>query len=239
MPRFFVDAVDGETAVIAGEDARHIIKSLRMQLGEQLTLCDGKGTDYHCVIDKMDDVVHLSVVKCEPCRSEPALKAVLYQALPKGDKMELIVQKAVELGVNRIVPVLTDRCISRPDGKSMAKKRERYQKIAQEAAKQCGRGVIPTVEGLLSFQEALQDAGQYERRLLFYEQGGEAVSALVTPDTREIAFFVGSEGGFTPEEAAAAQEKGITPATLGPRILRCETAPICALAIFMNITGDI
>lgn len=240
MPRFFVNTVEGDYAVVTGEDARHIAKSLRMKVGEPVILCDGRGTDYHCALTSIrEDQVELSVLSSEPSRGEPALEAVLYQAVPKSDKMELIVQKAVELGVSKIVPVLTERCISRPDFKAAQKKRERYQKIALEAAKQCGRGKIPQVEDMLPFSKAVELAVNHGQTILFYERGGAKLADLVSPQTRQISFFVGSEGGFSQEEAQFAEQKGVLLATLGSRILRCETAPLCALSILMHIVGEL
>jgi len=136
-----------------------------------------------------------------------------------------------------VVPVLTDRCISRPDGKSMAKKLVRYQKIAEEAAKQSGRGIIPEVRPLLTLKQA---AETYEGKgIVFYEKGGERLQNLITGEEETVSLFVGSEGGFAPEEIDALTEKGVLPATLGKRILRCETAPLCGLSVVLSLTGDI
>ena len=149
MPRFFVDSVESDTVEITGGDARHIALSLRMKIGERLVLCDGNGREAECEIKEIcPESVVLSVVSRCDSKAEPKTEVILYQALPKFDKFEYIVQKSVELGVSRIVPVLTSRCISRPDEKTMAKKIERLQKIADEAAKQSGRGRLPKVSGL-------------------------------------------------------------------------------------------
>ena len=135
MPRFFCDAIAGGKAVITGEDAAHIARSLRMQPGERLTLSDGQGTDFDCVLDLVTpQEVFLTVLESYPCRTEPSVYVRLYMAMPKAEKLELIVQKAVELGVGEIIPVLTRRCVSRPDPKSFEKKRVRLARIAAEAA---------------------------------------------------------------------------------------------------------
>jgi len=237
MPRFFVPDINSDKVTITGEDAKHMIKSLRLSVNEEITLCDGKGFDYHGKISEITDAVLIEVFKKVPTKSEPSAKITLFQALPKGDKMELIIQKCVELGVSRIVPVLTERCISRPDKKSMSKKTERYQKIALEAAKQSGRGIIPEVCELVSLKEAVETLP--EKSIVFYENGGERLNKLVDEASKEIAVFVGSEGGFSMEEIEFLKQNGVVPATLGERILRCETAPICGISVILSLTGDI
>ena len=169
--------------------------------------------------------------------TEPRGKITLYQALPKGDKMEWIIQKSVELGVFRIVPILTSRCVSRPDAKSMEKKVQRFNKIAAEAAKQSGRGILPKVSGLLTLEQAAKDVSG--KGIVFYEKGGARLAELIAPEDTEIGIFVGSEGGFAPEEIALLEKAGVEPATLGRRILRCETAPICGLSVLLSLLGDI
>lgn len=242
MPRFFIEPTPADHFQLTGDDARHVIKSLRMREGEALTLCDGSGVDYHSVIEGFcgDDVL-VRVLSREKTGSEPAVKVTLYQALPKGEKFDFIIQKAVELGVHAIVPVLTERCVSRPDSKSMAKKLLRLQRIALEAAKQSGRGIIPEIRPLISFREAVAGMKQADRAILFYEGATEPLSAFLqggVPDGDEIAILIGSEGGFSPEEADYAAQQGAFPASLGRRILRCETAPICALSAIFYACGE-
>lgn len=240
MPRFYIAPPSGEFVTLSGEDARHISRSLRMAPGETLTLCDGTGMDYSGVLCQIDSqTVTVRILSHQPCKTEPSVFVRLYQALPKADKMEWIVQKAVELGVGEIVPVLTERCISRPDEKTMEKKRDRWQKIAAEAAKQCGRGRIPAVRSLLRFSAAAEELGQMEKGLFLYEKGGVPFrEALATP-AREIGLFVGAEGGFSPQEAADVQRLGACAVSLGRRILRCETAPLAALSVCMYETGNL
>ena len=161
MPRFFSEEIEGDRVFLRGEDARHIQKSLRMQLGDPLTVCDLGGTDLSCRIEEFSpDLVTAAILERRPSEAEPTVQVRLYQALPKGDKLDLIVQKAVELGVHEIIPVLTSRCISRPDGKSMEKKIQRLSRIALEAAKQCGRGIVPKVGALRSWEAALSEMGE-------------------------------------------------------------------------------
>ena len=238
MPRFFVSPVTSDTLCIDGENGRHIARSLRMRPGETLTLSNGEGIDYLARILSIDgDSVETEILERTPNQTEPRAKLTLFMAMPKGDKMELIVQKATEIGVSVIQPILTERCISRPDEKSMEKKRARYQKIALEAAGQSGRGKVPEIRKLLTLSEAVQVLP--EKSILFYEKGGERLSKLITSDDTDIGMFVGSEGGFSEEEAAFLVENGVVPATLGMRILRCETAPLCGMSVILSLTGDI
>lgn len=239
MPRFFTGEIFEDRAAVMGEDARHITKSLRMRPGEQVTLCDGQGMDYHCALLSVEEErVELAVVKREESRGEPKTFVRLYQALPKGDKLELIVQKATELGVSQVVPVLTSRCVSRPDAKSMEKKLRRLEKIAIEAAKQSGRGRIPQVLPLCGFREAVKGMTASELAILFYEESREPLSSVLGEPVSTVSLFVGSEGGFSPEEAAFAREAGVAPASLGNRVLRCETAPLCALSALFFAFGE-
>ncbi len=240
MPRFFIDykPTVGDSAVVEGADARHIAGSLRMTVGEGLTLCDGNGTDYTCTILSVErERVVLSVDEAVPTTAEPTLAVTLYMGLPKGDKMELIIQKCVELGVAAIVPVTTARSIVRLDAKDAAKKQVRWQKIADEAAGQSGRGILPTVEAPITWKQALA-RWEKENTLLCYEGGGAPIGRLVTPEDTALSLVVGPEGGFDPAEVAAVTDLGGRIATLGPRILRCETAPIAALSVLMEKSGN-
>ena len=237
MPRFFIDGTADGRAYIAGADALHIAKALRMRPGEALTLCDGKGTDFEGVLETVTDrQVTVRITASRPSQAEPTLAVTLYQGLPKGDKMDWIVQKAVELGVTAVVPVATRRSVARLEGKA-DKKQERWLRIAAEAAGQCGRGMLPSVERPLSWSQALSCLSG-EPALVFYEGGGRPLRELVTPSTRRLSVFVGPEGGFDPEEIDAIRRQGGGVATLGPRILRCETAPLAALTLLMHLSGN-
>lgn len=237
-PRFFAPN-DGERAVVTGEDAKHISAVLRMKEGDLAVVCDNEGVDCLCrIISLNKDLVELRVLEQRKNEAEPSVNVTLFQCLPKGDKMDFIVQKAVELGAVRVVPVLSKRCVSRPDEKSSAKKIQRWQKIAEEAAKQSGRGKIPELGQLTDFATAVREYEKKGLGILFYECGGESLNKLVTTKTAEIGIFVGSEGGFEEEEARLAAKYGIYAATLGKRILRCETAPIAALTLLMSLTGN-
>lgn len=237
MPRFFIDGVAEGRAYIAGADALHIAKALRMRPGEPLTLCDGKGADFDGVLETVTDrQVTVRITASRPSQAEPTLAVTLYQGLPKGDKMDWIIQKAVELGVTAVVPVATRRSVARLEGKA-DKKQERWQRIAAEAAGQCGRGILPAVERPLSWKDALSRLSG-EPVLVFYEGGGQPLRELVTPASRKLSVLVGPEGGFDPEEIDAIRRLGGAAATLGPRILRCETAPLAALTLLMHLSGN-
>lgn len=240
MPRFFLSQPPaGDLVTLTGDDANHISRALRMATGDHLTLCDGQGTDYDSeIIAITAREVTARLLSSAPSAGEPDVRVVLFQGLPKGDKMELIVQKSVELGVSEIVPFAAARSVSRPDGASAAKKTLRWQKIADEAAGQCQRGALPAVHELVSFRQALTMAGECDRIFLCYEGGGEALRDLMTDKPGSIAVFIGPEGGFAPEEVAAAEAAGGVRITLGPRILRTETAPMAALSVIMFATGN-
>lgn len=242
MPRFFVENIISDRVVIVGEDARHISKVLRMEPGKELTVSDTRGTDYRCVIEMLSaEEVALRVVAQIPCQSESPVFVRLYQALPKADKLEMIVQKAVELGASEIVPVLTSRCISRPSDKAMEKKRMRLQKIAYAAAKQAGRGVVPQIQPLLGFERAVEQMSGNDLTVMLYENSETPLRAVLSAapgGPASAALLVGSEGGFSPAEAELARAAGIPHASLGPRILRCETAPVCALSVLFYHLGE-
>ena len=240
MPRIYVSKNDiiEKKAVLEGDNANHISRSLRMRVGDEITLCDGERTDYRCTVEKMtSDKVYLEINEKMPSEGEPPYRARLFMALPKSDKMEMIVQKAVETGIYEIIPFISERCISRPDERSGDKKVERWNKIAQSAAEQCGRGIIPRVGRIVSYKRALEMAMEDRTGFICYEREKErGIYQGLLPLTKEpslegISFFVGAEGGFSEEEVKAAIDVGIVPLSLGRRILRCETAPIFVLSV--------
>ena len=241
MPRFFSEVTDEENIILTGSDANHIGRSLRMRPGEELTVCCC-GVDYNCVIRSITaDAVYLDLVSKHRCAAEPSVEVTLFQAVPKLDKLEYIIQKSIELGVSRIVPVLTRRCISRPDEQEFGRKKlPRLNKIAEEAAKQSGRGIIPEVAPMVSYKEALEMMKKLDRNVLLYEEeeGGKSFGDVDFSGAKTVGLLIGSEGGFDKEEAAAATEAGAEQVWLGKRILRCETAPITALSILMFLTNN-
>lgn len=240
MPWFFTDEpIEESEYTIFGENARHIIKSLRMNSGEKLTLCSRYKTEYECEIRQIGaDSVRVRVLSKKSCENEPDIKATLFQALPKGDKMDFVVQKAVELGAVKIVPMITSRCVSRPDEKSLKKKTVRWQKIACQAAMQSHRGIIPQVAQTVTFKEAAELCKEFDKALFFYEGGGKSLREALGAQDKNIALFIGSEGGFSPDEVSLITESSAVAVTLGKRILRTETAPLAALSAVMFQTGN-
>lgn len=238
MPRFFKEYFE-DSPIITGQDAAHIAKSLRMKVGEPLIVCDTKGFDYHCRIDTVsaDEVTLKIEQKCKTA-SEPSIFVTLFVCLPKGDKIDGIIKQAVELGACEIVPVLSSRCVARPDAKSAVKKVERYQKIANEAAGQSGRGILPEAKPFISLKECAAKLKDFDKALFFYELGGEPVDKIRIADGEKIALITGCEGGFDISEAELLKENGAKTLTLGPRILRAETAPTAALSSIMLLSGN-
>ena len=239
MPRFFTNEIDENNITLTGSDAVHVGRSLRMKPGEPLTVCCG-GIDYNCEISEItSDTVYLSLKEKVVCAAEPNIEVTLFQAVPKMDKLEYIIQKSVELGVSRIVPMLTRRCVSRPDERDFAKKLARLNKIAAEAAKQSGRGIIPQVTPIVSYKNALEMMKELDQNVLLYEEeGGVSFGEVDLTGAKTVGLVIGSEGGFDREEAEACTAVGAAQVWLRKRILRCETAPITALSILMFLTNN-
>lgn len=249
MHRFFVEPfqIHKDEIEIQGGDVNHIRNVLRMKAGEELLVSDGYGNEYRCRIREiLEDTVSASVLEARRVLSELPSRITLYQCLPKGDKMELIVQKAVELGAAAIVPVASKRCVVKLDAKKAESRRKRWQAVAESAAKQSGRALIPPVMQVQSFSEALLQAGELDLCLIPYECAGELLedgSGSAMERTREIlenirsgqtiGIFIGPEGGFEKEEVERAMETGAKPVSLGKRILRTETAGLCILSVLM------
>ena len=238
MPRFFVssDNIKENTVVISGDDARHISRSLRMAAGERITVCDMSLNEYDCVLSRFcDGFVEAGIVSKKKNDTEPSFHLRLYQALPKGDKLETIVQKAVECGACEIIPFESERCITRIKKENTAKKTERLMKISREAAMQCGRGVIPKVSEPVSFEEAIEGAKLADIPIFCYEGGGTEPLGSILRKRKSgsasptVSVVIGSEGGFSEREALFAAGAGMILAGLGKRILRCETAPVFVL----------
>ncbi len=236
MARFFVDReqIREGTVTVLGEDAHHISRSLRMAVGEEITVCDPDGMEYLCELtDFCPDRVLGRVLQASPSRSEPPFLCHVYQALPKGEKLDSVIQKAVECGASALTTFESERCVARAKAENEEKKVERRRRIALEAAKQCGRGRIPEVNPTASFEEAIRSAATAELPLFCYEGEGtlplpQAIRAVVTEGRLHpgltVSVTVGSEGGFSPREAEAAIAAGMIPVGLGKRILRTETA---------------
>lgn len=238
MPRFFItrDAVDpaAGTLTLCGADAHHIARALRLAVGDTVTVCDDGGTVYDCRLTRIrDDEVTAEILAESEESAESPLSIRLFMAYPKGDKFETVLQKAVELGAARITPFESERCVKRPPLEKQARLAERHAKIAEAAAKQCGRSVIPTVDTPLTFADALRAAASTDLPLFCYEGAGtQSLRAVLErrPDARTVSVIIGAEGGFSPEEAQAATDAGCIAVGLGKRILRCETAPAYVLS---------
>lgn len=241
MYRFYVEKcqVHERTIEITGADVNHIKNVLRMKVAEEIVLCDGEGYDYVCKIETISsDQVIACIVKKELTVTELSGKLYLFQGLPKKDKMELIIQKAVELGSYEIIPVMMKRSVVKLDDKKKEqKKRERWQAIATSAAKQSNRGIIPVVAPVMSFKEAVAYASDMELKVLPYENAkGISYTKQVIKEAKEaksIAVFIGPEGGFEEAEVSLAREMGFKEITLGKRILRTETAGLTSLSLLM------
>ena len=242
MPRFFTSDAEsfGSTAIIRGRDAEHI-KVLRLRPGEELTICDGKGTDYKCRLIRSDkDEAEAEVTEVVQCPAEPTVYVKILCGLPKGDKTDYIIQKSVEAGASEIIFFDSERVIARPE--TAEKKLERWQRIAEEAAKQSGRGIIPELKWCKSFDEALSEAEDAELGLFMYETGERETLPEALKGAEKIktaAIVTGPEGGFEKAEADLARARGLHVCSMGERILRCETAPIVALTALMYESGNL
>ena len=238
MHRFFVEPsqIGEKEIVITGPDVNHIRNVLRMRAGEELLAAAGQGSEYRCILRELQD----SEIRAEICRrlgssAELPPRITLFQGLPKSDKMDLIIQKCVELGVFRIVPVTTKRTVVKLDAKKEESRRKRWTAVSESAAKQSGRGIIPEISGVQSFREAVEEAGELDVCLIPYEKAEnmartrEILSGI--PAGASIGVFIGPEGGFEEEEVREAMEAGARPITLGRRILRTETAGMAVLAM--------
>lgn len=269
MARFFVDELpaEGSRYTLSGENAEHA-RVLRLRPGEAVTLCDGRGTDCPCAVE---EGLTLRAGAWAPCAAEPRVRVSLWIAFPKADKAEHVIQKAVELGAAEIVLFPSRYCVSRPEGKALDKKLERWQKIARAAAEQSRRGVIPPVRAVDACAEALREAARAELPVLFYENesgyslhdalaalrsaGSDAAARSMAEETGpsapltlragrqdrpvSVSLMTGAEGGFSEEEIDKARLAGMKICTLGPRILRCETAPLAGLTAVMFALGEI
>lgn len=232
--------MQGDFLVLTGENAAHA-KVLRLKAGEQVLICDGSGNECLCTIsDVSSNQFSLVVNNRQESSTEPKVKASVYLAFSKGDKLEHVIQKATELGAHEIVAFPSSRCVSRPDEKSLAKKMERWQKIAASAAEQSGRGYIPKVLTVDSYKAALERAAKADLPILFYENERATTLKMAVEERifETVSLLTGPEGGLEPKEVEMAKEAGMHICTLGSRILRCETAPLCALSAVMYATGE-
>lgn len=241
MHRFYVeqDQINGDSISIKGSDVNHIKNVLRMKQGDEIVICNGQGKDCYCIINKVSEqevIAKINLIK--DTGTELKSRITLFQGIPKKDKFELIIQKAVELGVYEIVPVMTSRVVVKlEDKKKEEKKLERWQAIAEEAAKQSGRGIIPAIKPVSSFFDAVKASKQMDLALIPYEKAENMQNTRdilsKAAEHSSIGIFIGPEGGFDEEEIRLASENNIKPITLGKRILRTETAGLASLSMMV------
>ena len=249
MPRFFIRStqVDGDRIVLRGDDAHHVARSLRMAVGDAVTVCDMQGTEYECNIEEFDDdrEVYLKVASQKSASNEPVCKIKLYQALPQGDKLDTVIQKAVECGASVIVPFESERCVVRVKPEAEERKTERRNRIALEAAKQCGRSALPEVVPTVSFEEMLEGITNDGLCLFCYEgDGTERLGDVLSRNSElllgggdvTVSVIIGSEGGFSVSEAEKIRLAGGIAVGLGRRILRTETASGFVLSCLVYAT---
>jgi 16S rRNA (uracil1498-N3)-methyltransferase len=246
MDRFFVEKkninLENNTCIIEGEDVKHISKVLRCRIGEELEVCDNNNNEYICEITNIDkNQVELNILEKVDIQRESDLKIKVYQGLPKGPKMEMILQKLTEVGVDEIILVQTKRTVVKVDDKKEDKKLERWERIIYEAAKQSKRGKIPTLRGVLTFKEALADMKENDFNIAPYEneKTKSIKQAIKGVNINNIGIFVGPEGGFEETEIEAIEDIGGQSVSLGPRILRTETASLVASSIVLYELSDL
>ena len=240
MQRFFKEDVNEKVFSLKGEDRQHIVKSLRMKVGEKLIVCDGNLTDYFCEIAEIKkEEVLLKVLKKEKNKAEPTVNFHIFQVIPKLSKLEFIIQKSVELGVKSLTPIVSMRSFSAINNKNAEKKLIRFQKIAKQAAAQSGRGIVPKINDILNFEDAILKMKKNDIKILFYEYADEKLNKISVRENEDVSLMIGSEGGFDEKEIELAKEEGILIKSLGKRILRCETAPVCALSVLLYITKNL
>jgi 16S rRNA (uracil1498-N3)-methyltransferase len=244
MPRIFLPLEERpETIHITGDKARYLINVLRSRVGDELMVLDGKGSSYSTAITSITNrELYARVTGVIPCDTESKVHTILIQGALKGEKMELIIQKTTELGVNEIVPVTTERSQLKE-----TKKVPRWEKIAEDASRQCGRSDVPKIHDLIPFREFFAPSSPHAQRfresggLFFWEGGGMhlAEAKHMLGGCRSLMLSIGPEGGFTKEEALMAQSRGFLPISMGNRILRAETAAIAATALVQYVWGDL
>lgn len=239
MHRFFIKPEDiyNDEITIEGEDVQHISRVLRLQEGDKIVLCDQSGTDYNVAIANISKhTIKTTIIDKVPSKGEPSIEVVLYQGIPKSTKMDLIIQKCTEMGITRIVPIFTTRTIVKLESeKDEAKKVSRWTKIAEEAAKQSARGIVPHIDMPMNLEQALKDSKELDIVLIPYEleKNMSVKAALQGKTAKSVGFFIGPEGGFDTLEIDKAKQNDVVPVTLGNRIMRTETAGFAMLTCIM------
>lgn len=245
MPRFFVnpEQVQEDHIVIYGDDVKHISKVLRLKSGDKITICNRQGTDYECIIKTINkENIYAEILSHHLSETEPRVNITLFQALTKSDKMDFIIQKAVEVGIHKIVPMITERTVIKiEDEKKQSTKLTRWQKISESAAKQSQRGIIPEVGPIITLQEAFNASEKMDLKVIAYEKENQNQlrNILTGFDGKTVGIFIGPEGGFEESEINLAKQSGLIPITLGKRILRTETAGLFLVSIMMYEMGEV
>lgn len=250
MARFFVSgaSIKQNRAVITGPDVKHISRVLRLPAGEVIGLSTGNGREFAARITEItNNEVICEIIAEKKVSPEPPVRVTLYQGIPKGEKMELVIQKNTELGVSRIIPVICERTVVRLDAEKAGHRRLRWQRVAEEAAKQSGRTIIPEVSAPVNWEEALEQVSPEVLALMPWEEElTDGIRQVLHTKAKtakgikkEVAVFIGPEGGFSQREAKLARSRGVFPVSLGPRIMRTETAGIVAVAIILYELGDL
>ena len=245
MRRFFLESnkIEEGKTILEGSEARHIGRVLRLGVGDNLYLLDEKGCEYQAVItSKSSHTVGVDIVKKSPPRENPSLNIVLGQALPKAQKMDYIVQKATELGVSTIIPFTSTRSVPVLDDERSKKKCDRWQRVAREATKQCGRVVVPQIEGVMSFKKILAQWGDNSLKIMLWEDEKNTTLKDVLKENqtpKKVVSLIGPEGGFTADEVDRAKQAGFKTVSLGKYVLRTETAGPCLLGVLHYEWGDL
>ena len=242
IPRIYIgsDRIAEGRAYIDGSDANHILRVLRKDKGDELHICDMHGNSYTATIDEItQDGLYALLGEAEKQNNEMPFKVSVYQCFPKGDKLETVIQKAVELGAYEIVAVMSERCVARPDAKTFQKRIERLKKVSESASAQCGRTIIPEIRGIISYNEAINEIKSKDIGFVCYEGDGTLpVRELLKEKCETVGFLIGPEGGLSEKETALAKENGIALAGLGKRILRTETASGYVLSAISVLLED-
>jgi 16S rRNA (uracil1498-N3)-methyltransferase len=242
MPKFYVPNPNIKNGIlkIDGSEARHIKKTFRLRPGDWIVVFDGSGKDYEGVIlEEKGSSVLINVKNIYTSNKEPTIEIILAQSLLKGEKMDYLIQKAVELGVKEIIPFISSRSIPIYDEVKSNRRQTRWTKISIEASKQCGRGFVPEIKSIKTYSEMLNSSSPEFLNLILWEKEGFKLREILERKNEKIFFIVGPEGGFSNEEVEEAKAKGFIPINLGKRILRSETASICVISILQYEWGDI
>jgi len=241
MRRFYCDKdnIKENTVYFDRDESKHISKVLRLEVGEEIIVSAGDGIDRYCTLTFSGEECTADIIKSIPNENEPSAEIILFQSVIKNEKMDFLVQKVSELGITKIVPVITERTVVKiEDPKKEEKKQERWQKIALEACKQCGRSRIPVVTKALKLKDAIQFFDDCDEKIVCYEEEKTQSITRTVKKAKCLGYFIGPEGGITAEEYKFLKEQGFVSVSLGKRILRAETAAICAGAVVLALMGE-